>query len=39
MVGVSQAAVAGSASAARKMASADQLISTSVDAGSNSTDA
>jgi len=39
MVGVSQAAVTGSASAARKMASIDQQISTTVDAGSNSTDA
>ena len=39
MIGVSQAAVAGSASAARKMASIDQQISTTVDAGSNSTDA
>lgn len=39
MVGVSQAAVVGSASAARKMASIDQQISTTVDAGSNSTDA
>lgn len=38
-VGVDQAAVTGSASAARKMASASQMISTSVDAGSNSTDA
>ena len=39
MVGVSQAAVTGSASAARKMASIDQQISTTVDSGSNSTDA
>jgi hypothetical protein len=39
MVGVSQAAVVGTASAARKMASIDQQISTTVDAGSNSTDA
>ena len=39
MVGVSQAAVVGSASAARKMASADQMITTTLDAGSNSTDA
>ena len=39
MVGVDQAAVAGNASTARKMASATQLISTAVDAGSNSTDA
>ena len=39
MVGVSQAAVTGSASAARKMASINQQISTTVDAGSNSTDA
>ena len=39
MIGVDQAAVAGSASAARKMASISQQISTTVDAGSNSTDA
>ena len=39
MVGVSQAAVVGTAAAARKMASIDQQISTTVDAGSNSTDA
>tara|TARA_R110002073_G_scaffold214110_2_gene374536 strand:- start:1212 stop:2096 length:885 start_codon:yes stop_codon:yes gene_type:complete len=39
MVGVSQAAVVGTASAARKMASINQQISTTVDAGSNSTDA
>jgi hypothetical protein len=39
LCGVSQAMVAGSASAARKMASMDQQISTTVDAGSNSTDA
>ena len=39
MVGVSQAAVVGTASAARKMASIDQQISTTVDSGSNSTDA
>lgn len=39
LCGVSQAMVAGSASAARKMASMDQQISTSLDAGSNSTDA
>lgn len=39
MVGVSQVAVTGSASAARKMASIDKQISTTVDAGSNSTDA
>ena len=38
MVGVSQAAVVGTASAARKMASIDQQISTTVDSGSNSTD-
>ena len=38
LCGVSQAVVAGSASAARKMASMDQQISTSLDAGSNSTD-
>jgi len=39
MVGIDQAAVVGSASAARKMASATQMISTNLDAGSNSTDA
>ena len=39
MVGVSQAAVVGTASAARKMASIDQQISTTVDAGSNAADA
>jgi hypothetical protein len=39
MVGVDQAAVAGGASTARKMASVSQQISTSVDAGSNATDA
>lgn len=39
MVGVSNAAVAGNASTAREMASIDQMITTSVDAGSNSTDA
>lgn len=39
MVGVSQAAVVGTAAAARKMASIDQQISTTVDAGSNATDA
>jgi hypothetical protein len=39
MVGVDQAAVAGNASTARKMASATQLMSTTLDAGSNSTDA
>ena len=39
MIGVDQAAVTGSASAARKMASVSQQISTTVDAGSNSTDA
>lgn len=38
MVGISNAAAAGSASAAREMASLDQLISTSVDQGSNATD-
>jgi len=38
-VGVDQASVTGSASAARKMASASQMISTTVDAGSNATDA
>lgn len=38
-VGVDQAAVTGSSSTARKMASASQQISTSVDAGANSTDA
>jgi|TARA_B110000259_G_scaffold124757_1_gene141275 hypothetical protein len=39
LIGVDQAAVAGSASAARKMASISQQISTSVDAGSSATDA
>lgn len=38
-VGVSNAAVTGSESAAREMASVDQQISTTVDAGSNATDA
>jgi hypothetical protein len=38
MVGVSQAAVNSGANAARKMASINQMISTTVDAGSNSTD-
>jgi len=38
MVGVSQAAVNTNASTARKMASIDQQISTTLDAGSNSTD-
>lgn len=38
IVGVDQAAVTGSASAARKFASMSQQISTSVDAGGNSTD-
>jgi len=38
MVGVAQAAVTGSTSAARKMASATAQISASTDAGSNSTD-
>jgi len=38
-VGASNAAAAGNASTAREMASIDQLISTSIDAGSNSTDA
>ena len=38
MIGVSQAAVVGSASAARKMASVSAQISTTLDAGSNSTD-
>ena len=37
-VGVSQAAVTGSASAARKMASIDQMITNSTTAGSNATD-
>ena len=37
-VGVSQAAVTGTASAARKMASIDQMITNSTDAGSNATD-
>ncbi len=39
MIGVDQAAVAGGASTARKMASVSQQISTTVDAGSNATDA
>ena len=41
MVGASNAAVTGDATTAREMASADQLIdsATSVDAGSNATDA
>ena len=39
MVGVEQAAVAGSASVARKMTSLLNQISTNVDAGSNATDA
>mgnify|MGYP003138746379 CR=1 FL=1 len=39
MVGVSNAAVAGNASTAREMASIDQMITTSLDAGSNATDA
>lgn len=39
LIGVDQAAVAGSASAARKMASISQQISTTVDAGSSATDA
>lgn len=39
MVGVEQAAVAGSASVARKMTSVLNQISTTVDAGSNATDA
>jgi len=39
MVGVDQAAVAGGASTARKMASVSQQISTTLDAGSNATDA
>jgi hypothetical protein len=38
LVGVDQAAVTGSASAARKMASLSQQISTSLDAGGNATD-
>ena len=38
MVGVSQAAVNTNASTARKMASIDQQISTTLDSGSNSTD-
>lgn len=38
MVGVSQAAVTGDASTARKFASADQMITTTVDAGTNATD-
>ena len=39
LIGVDQAAVAGNASTARKMASLSQQISTTLDAGSNSTDA
>ena len=39
MVGVEQAAVAGTASAARKMTSVLNQISTTVDAGTNATDA
>jgi len=39
MIGVSNAVAAGNASTAREMASIDQMISTSLDAGSNSTDA
>lgn len=39
LVGVDQAAVSGNASTARKMASVSQQISTTVDAGSNATDA
>ena len=39
LVGVDQASVAGNASTARKMASVSQQISTTVDAGSNATDA
>jgi len=39
MIGVSNAAAAGNASTAREMASIDQQISTTVDAGSNATDA
>jgi len=39
MCGVSQAAVTGDASTARKMASIDQQISTTVDAGNSATDA
>jgi hypothetical protein len=39
MVGVDQAAVTGGSSTARKMASVSQQISTTVDAGSNATDA
>ena len=38
-MGVDQAAVGGGASTARKMASASQMISTTVDAGANATDA
>jgi len=38
-IGVDNAAVTGSASVAREMASATQMINTSVDAGSNATDA
>tara|TARA_X000001382_G_C3159979_1_gene175892 strand:- start:759 stop:1271 length:513 start_codon:yes stop_codon:yes gene_type:complete len=39
MVGISNALAAGNASTAREMASIDQQISTTLDAGSNSTDA
>ena len=39
MIGVDQAAVVGSASAARRMASVSQQISTTLQAGSNATDA
>ena len=39
LIGVDNAAVAGDASTAREMASISQQISTTVDAGSNSTDA
>lgn len=38
-MGVSNSAATGNSSTAREMASADQQISTSVDAGSNATDA
>ena len=38
MVGVSNAAVAGNSSTAREMASVDQMITGSTDAGSNATD-
>ena len=39
MIGVDNALVAGNASTAREMASVTQMISTTLDAGANSTDA